>query len=305
MFKKALTSLSLVTLAFVFVVIPLDRSIAQDTTQTAAAGFVTCDGVDCSFCNLVEMANIIIIWLFGILFLIFAVIMFAAGFGLVTAGGNEVALDAAKKKFQNALIGIVIIMAAWLLIDTIMKGLLTDGQLKGWGPWSEVECKEQTVAVEYVREAANGDTTDRFPADGTVRPPATVSGTQSHNAALAELNANDITVVSSGSCSDKSNSKCTSLDGIKDNTIDRLVQLQDAVGVPLVLTGGTEAGHADGQYSHANGYKVDIRPTKALNDYITNPDNGFTKIGNNKYKDSNGNTYWRHPPDHWDITITN
>ena len=149
MFKKVLTSLSLVALVFVFVLVPLDISVAQDSAPDETSSFVTCDGTSCSFCNLVEMANIIIIWLFGILFLIFAVIMFVAGFGLVTAGGNEVALDAAKKKFQNALIGIIIIMAAWLLIDTIMKGLLTDGELKGWGPWSHVECQTQTPAIQY------------------------------------------------------------------------------------------------------------------------------------------------------------
>ncbi len=144
MFKKVLTSLGFVAIALVFVMAPMDISYAE-----APGGFATCNGTDCSFCNLIEMANIIIKWLFGILFLIFAVIMFSAGFGLVTAGGNDVALSAAKSKFQNALIGIVIIMAAWLLIDTIMKGLLTDGELKGWGPWSEVECKEQTAAVEW------------------------------------------------------------------------------------------------------------------------------------------------------------
>ncbi len=149
MFKKVLTSLSFVALALVFVLAPLDVSVAQNPTTTDPSGFVTCDGASCSFCNLVEMANIIIIWLFGVLFLIFAVIMFSAGFGLVTAAGNDVALSAAKSKFQDALIGIVIIMAAWLLIDTLMKGLLTDGELKGWGPWSEVECQTQTPTIQY------------------------------------------------------------------------------------------------------------------------------------------------------------
>ncbi len=144
MFKKVLISLSFVALAFVFTLAPMDISYAE-----APGGFATCNGVDCSFCNLIQMANIIIVWLFGILFIIFAIIMFSAGWGMITAGGNDVALDTAKKKFQNAIIGIIIIMAAWLLIDVFMKGLLTNGEIEGWGPWSEVECQTQTEAVKW------------------------------------------------------------------------------------------------------------------------------------------------------------
>ncbi len=144
MFKKVLTSLGFVAIALVFVLAPIDISYAEEP-----GGFLTCDGTSCSFCNLIEMANIIIVWLFAILFIIFAIIMFSAGWGMITAGGNDVALDTAKKKFQNAIIGIIIIMAAWLLIDVFMKGLLTNGEIEGWGPWSEVECQTQTEAIQY------------------------------------------------------------------------------------------------------------------------------------------------------------
>ena len=84
--------------------------------------------------------------------------------------------------------------------------------------------------------------------------------------------------------------------------MQRITELQKASGDQLIITGGTEAGHANGTYSHSNGYKIDLRPTTKLNNYITS---NFEKIGDNKYKDSSGNTYWRHPPDHWDVTITN
>lgn len=153
MFKKVLTSLGFVALALVLVWIPFDVTLAADPPVDDSP-FVTCTGTDCSFCNLIQMANIIIVWLFGILFIIFAIIMFSAGWGMITAGGNDVALDTAKKKFQNAIIGIIIIMAAWLLINIFMKGLLVGdnnkaGELKNWGPWSEVECQTQIEAVKW------------------------------------------------------------------------------------------------------------------------------------------------------------
>ena len=293
MLKNIFKSLGLIMLVFVLVVLP--TSVAS---AVGFGGFVTCDGATCGLCNLVEMIDLIIGWLFLVIFLIFAVIMFIAGWGLVTSGGNSSALNDAKTKFQNALIGLLIVMAAWLLIDTIMKGLMkgANGSIDGWGPWSQVQCQTQVVAKEFVRE---GDVVDD--AQGLVKPP-TGAGSDTHEQALAELAGHNITLVSSGNCSDASNPKCTSLDGIKKSTLQGVIDLQEAAGTPLVMTGGTEAGHASGPYSHANGYKVDIRPNTKLNNYITS---NFTKIGPTKYQDSKGNTYYRHEPDHWDITITN
>lgn len=273
-----------------------DLSIAQ-------GGFVNCEGTSCSACNLVDMTNKIIKWLLGMVFLIFAALMSVAGFGLVTSGGNPSALSAAKDKFKNALIGIVIVFSAWLIVNTIMVKLVSDGttagNITGWGPWSQVQCQEQTKTVSWSRSPTDA------PAVGEVTPPASglPTGTQAHAAALAALGSN-FTVRSSGNCSDKNRRECTSLDGIRDLTITRIKELQTAVGVPFIVTGGTEVGHAAGQYSHANGYKIDIHPTAALNQYIAT-NSTFTKIGTTKWKDSRGNIYYRHAPDHWDILFTN
>lgn len=305
MLKNIFKNLGLIMSVFVLVILP--TSVAS---AVGFGGFVTCDGATCNLCNLVQMIDLIIDWLFLVIFLIFAVIMFIAGWGLVTSGGNSSALNDAKTKFQNALIGLLIVMAAWLLIDTIMKGLVgggsvvdkdgnpvNSGEIAGWGPWSQVQCQTQIEAKEFVREGT--DAIDD--AQGLVKPP-TGTGSDTHKEALAELAGHNITLVSSGNCSDASNPKCTSLDGIKKSTLQGVIDLQEAARTPLVMTGGTEAGHASGPYSHANGYKVDIRPNTKLNNYITS---NFTKIGPTKYQDSKGNTYYRHDPDHWDITITN
>lgn len=128
--------------------------LAPNLSSLEAAGIVPCEGLDCSTCDFISLGNEAIIWLLGIIFMIFAVLMAIAGFGLVTSGGNQSALSAAKSKFQNALIGILIVLSAWLLVDTIMHALLKgDGDLSvfntgtytGWGPWAQLECVPQVV----------------------------------------------------------------------------------------------------------------------------------------------------------------
>lgn len=134
---------------------------AQETPLAQLSG---CTGLDCSACNIVEMANGLIKWLIGILFLLFAVLMMIAGVRLVTSAGNPSALSDAKDKFINAIVGFLIILAAWLIVDTIMKGLVgmkdedgnvirtgalaTNGNSQGWLYWSQVECQEQITPEE-------------------------------------------------------------------------------------------------------------------------------------------------------------
>lgn len=149
-------------------------TLAPDVTLAAPGGFVTCEGAGCSACDLIKMVNKIIVWLFGMIFLIFAVLMMMAGFGLVTSGGDTSAVSAAKSKFQNALIGLLIVMAAWLLVDTMVRKLVNGGNgdlsqagFKAAGPWAEVKCQVQTVPLPPKPQPVGGVTatssTDSMP----------------------------------------------------------------------------------------------------------------------------------------------
>lgn len=299
----------------ILMAVPLSGVEAQYRVEVGGEGFmgmVPCSADGCGTCELVTLANTVIRWLITTLFVVFAVIMVVAGFGLVTSGGSQSALEGAKSKFQNALIGIIIVLAAWLIVDTLLKGILAGGtgNIMSYGPWSEVQCTAQETAMP-VREGPQGadPSQDVVAAPGT--PPATptapgapaAEGELTQAQAEALLAGRPITVVSSGNCTDASRSSCTSLDGVRANTLNRITELQSQVGVPFTITGGTETGHSTrGQYTHGNGYKIDLRPVPALNNYIyTN----YTQIGPTTYRDPRGNTYYRHEPDHWDITITN
>lgn len=144
--KKALVSL----FVFLFVGLVTPTAFAGDVGIAQLSG---CTGLDCSACNVVDMANGLITWLIGILFVVFALLLAIAGVRLVTSGGNHHALDEAKSSFMNAIIGFIIILSAWLIVDTIMRGLVgtssnpgqirAQGSVTGWLFWTEVQCQEQ------------------------------------------------------------------------------------------------------------------------------------------------------------------
>lgn len=95
---------------------------------------VPCSGPDCNFCSIVTLVQNIINWLFGFLTLVAVILLVVAGFKLVTSAGNPNAWETAKKMLTNVIIGFIIIMAAWLIVDTIMKALLAPDS--GMGPWN-------------------------------------------------------------------------------------------------------------------------------------------------------------------------
>lgn len=141
----------LICFVFIFLGLNVPLAIAQEE-GTGIAQLSGCTGLDCSACNVVYMANGLITWLIGILFVVFALLLAIAGVKLVTSGGNHHALDEAKSSFTNAIIGFIIILSAWIIVDTIMRGLVgrpgqegfIGGEATGWLFWTEIECSEQT-----------------------------------------------------------------------------------------------------------------------------------------------------------------
>jgi hypothetical protein len=119
--------------------------------------------------------------------------------------------------------------------------------------------------------------------------------------ATSRLRAAGITWSSSGGCSDRNNSTCTSFDQVNLTTIQGAETLKHASGCALNVTGGTETGHATGTYSHWNGYKLDFGLTSCLTNYVHN---NFTSIGGDKWQSGAGNVYF-YEGNHWDVTFYN
>lgn len=225
-----------------------------------------------------------------------AALMFAiAGFFYLTAGGGE-RIQKAHKIFQNTLVGLIIILAAWFIIDTIMKTFTGDALL----PWNRIECAERTGPID-----PNAGT---VPPSGGSPPPSAPTGggpVYTHEEAAAILQDANITVVSSTGCIGPKNTGCTSLEGIQQDTLDHIVSVGQACNCAVTVTGGTEDGHAAGTFSHGNGFKIDLRLTDELNTYLMENLRRAGKRGSHdRYVDACGNEYVLEG-DHWDIAVTN
>lgn len=119
---------------------------------TLAAGLVECVGTDCGTCELIETGNTVLSFIITVMMSVASLLFVYAGFLMVTSGGDVSAYNKAKGIFTNVLIGIIIMMCAWLIIDTVLKTFLEDGAgVAGntrFGPWNTVDCTEQIDLVD-------------------------------------------------------------------------------------------------------------------------------------------------------------
>lgn len=99
----------------------------------------------CQFCHVVELINNVVAWLVGVLGIIAALIIMYAGFLMVASGGNASAKEKAKGFIVNIVIGYVLVLGAWILIDTGFRALI-GGQ--SYGMWNQIQCTDQPRATE-------------------------------------------------------------------------------------------------------------------------------------------------------------
>ena len=200
---------------------------ADSSTTGGLAQLAGCSGPDCTACNVVDMLNGFIKWLIGIMFVLCAALLTVAGVRLVTSGGNSHTLDEAKGMFTNAIIGMLIILAAWMIIDTVMRALVgndgklaTTGAVSGWLYWSEVQC-------QIVKEPTyNESNMLKLTYEGAVAEYFTTSGMNSYQAYVYN---------SAGSCKQVANSSFPDLAACQSALQDVLKStayvVQDCSGV--------------------------------------------------------------------------
>lgn len=88
---------------------------------------IVCDpskGNDCDFGRLIQLANNVIKFCIIMGISIFSIVFMYAGFLYLTAMGNTGQISKAHGLFWNAIIGFVIMLAAWLLVDFILVSLV-------------------------------------------------------------------------------------------------------------------------------------------------------------------------------------
>lgn len=83
----------------------------------------------CGFDYFMTMLNYIIDWAVKYLITpIFAILFIYAGFLYMTSSGNATTKNKAKKIIKNSLLGYLLVLCSWLIVDTILKGFGFNGE---------------------------------------------------------------------------------------------------------------------------------------------------------------------------------
>jgi hypothetical protein len=102
---------------------------------------------ECSVCHFVALGQRIINFMI-FLSVVGATLLFVyAGLLYMTAQGNSGQVGRAHGVFKNVLIGLVVVLAGWLIVDVVMKTLYDEGGT-GWGPWNAIICNGATVSAQ-------------------------------------------------------------------------------------------------------------------------------------------------------------
>lgn len=120
--------LTSVALSGVAVVVVPDVAFAQQQK------LVPCEGPDdCKFEQLVELGSNVVDFLFELATAIAVIVIAYAGFLYMTAGGNTGKISQAHQLIWYAVIGFLVALSAWLLVEVLMNTLQVDGQFKPAG----------------------------------------------------------------------------------------------------------------------------------------------------------------------------
>lgn len=258
-----------------------DSSLDLGATQVAA--LVTCSGPDCTTCDFVEMVNEIIQWIIGIMVALAVLLLAVAGVRLVTSGGDTGALEKAKSTFVNVVIGFILVLASWLIVDTILKLMTNTGGLEVWG---EVECigmvEPTETAVDEISQTPNPFAAGRG------------AGGLSDAEARRQMEAAGIPAKAD-----------VSYEGLQPHVISAAATMAAACNCKPLVTSATDGNkHKQGDYSHYNGYKLDLRThdNPDLVKYVESlQPNGQWKDGTKLYYDPNTCGTYAVEKDHIDV----
>ncbi len=138
-FLATLISLMIFSLILIpFAVFAVSSPIVQCGTEKDASGNIS---NACTVCDLFTLVDRVVDFMLEVIAFPLAVIMFLyGGFMWITAGGDSGKITKGRKAIEYAVYGMIVAFAAWLIIDTILKALLSGGmgKIQGWGFWHSI-----------------------------------------------------------------------------------------------------------------------------------------------------------------------
>ena len=239
-----------------------NTALAQTVAQGIAQG-IGCSGPDCQACNVVKLVQNIILYAIGLTIPI-AILLFAwAGILLFTSGGNPSRLEQAKKILQSALIGFVIVLGAYLIINTILMAIVNKNYYQN-GSWFNVSCTDQARPINKTLPELFHEVFGSTPAAQVVVPETTNGGTGGTGTGSAFFTSSNVQLASG-----------VSVVGMQQSTIDEIDTVASQCGCTVLVTSGTTGGHTEGSL-HYEGLAADVQVTSSLTNYLS----GLTPVSN-------------------------
>ena len=96
----------------------------------------------CQACSLAQLVQNIINFIIGLSIPVAAALFAWAGILYFTSAGDTRKRQQAKDIFKNAFIGFIIIITAWLVINTLLNVIFSQGVFKG-GSWFKIQCSAE------------------------------------------------------------------------------------------------------------------------------------------------------------------
>lgn len=158
-------------LSFVFVALPMPTSAAATCTMGKILPPCTCTG-DCNFCDFVLMFVNLGNWFLGLGSLFALYFLVNGAFTMVISSGSPQRLEAGKKTLTGAIVGLVLVFAAWAVINTAFMMFMGESNKDISSSWWNLGAKCPTTPAAV-------------PTTGEQTPPPSGGGQCANEQALA------------------------------------------------------------------------------------------------------------------------
>jgi len=142
-FKKSMKKLFILITLFALFIPVLTKAaslvpcgLSEDDPDTPMINETT----SCTACDLLVLFQNILKFALEIAFLIVIGFIAYGGFRWIFSGGNEANIKAGQQIMTNAIIGLLIILCAWLIVNTVFWLIETIGGDDYTGTWFKIEC---------------------------------------------------------------------------------------------------------------------------------------------------------------------
>jgi len=142
----------------VFTILALLLIPVLTNAATSTLPLVPCGGPnqhECTLCDLLVLAQNILKFALEMAFLIIIGFIAYGGFRWIFSLGKEENLKAGQQIITNAIIGLIIILTAWIIVNTVFWTIKEMGGKDYTGTWFNIECPDSSSAFD-----TNGESDD-------------------------------------------------------------------------------------------------------------------------------------------------